>query len=423
MRTKLLAVFCFTTLLIFLTFGCNKKDQGHQSSNGLSPQVHYLNKPLIQEAQQWFILRKPNILGEKVAARTYNFGDYKVQWDSASTLEDENFEIVECPVWFVHSPGFKMREEKQSEDSITPFAITKLIVLKSKLTDSMHSVFMNVVSADDNVINISYKSENSHFTGYVFFTTLRGEFINGWAYRDGKIVRQSSGEPSAGKAKAPTEGDNGGEKCYVIVTTWYIRDCIEYYNGYTTCGEWNYLETTYQNYCLYTGGGGGSGGSGGYDDTKDPESNLNGIESICKKSFSFNKYIETSNGVGGWQVAGVKNIHMNIVDFSTGNVVILPLPPIYFGLPVVRSNGDFYSTSTASGIAADAVEWAEQKVMEYYHSIGGSLNVVGMTTYYRNKINEYMQTKGGSAGLSPGSFTNVPLTEAVYSGFFGFNCN
>jgi hypothetical protein len=43
--------------------------------------------------------------------------------------------------------------------------------------------------------------------------------------------------------------------------------------------------------------------------------------------------------------------------------------------------------------AADAAEFAEQKVMEKYHSLGGNLNVVGMSLFYRQKINEYMQGK------------------------------
>lgn len=140
-----------------------------------------------------------------------------------------------------------------------------------------------------------------------------------------------------------------------------------------------------------------------------PGVNLNGESNICKSSFKFKKYIDILNGIGGWQVAGTKDIHMNIVDLVTKRAIKLSLPTIYFGLPVIRTNGEFYSTNTAAGIAADAVIYAEREVMARYHSVGGTLDVVGMTLLYRQKINEFMQTKGGSATLTPGS--NINVTE------------
>lgn len=50
---------------------------------------------------------------------------------------------------------------------------------------------------------------------------------------------------------------------------------------------------------------------------------------------------------------------MNIVDLTTYQAVPLNLPTIYFGLPVIRSSGEYYSSDAAAGIAADAVEYAE----------------------------------------------------------------
>lgn len=130
---------------------------------------------------------------------------------------------------------------------------------------------------------------------------------------------------------------------------------------------------------------------------------------ICKKSFKFKKYIEPTNGVGGWQVSGTKDIHMNIVDFNTRKAVRITLPTMYFGLPVIRSNGEYYSSNRAAEISADAVGWAESEVMARYHALGGTLDVVGMTLYFRQKINEKMQSYAGSATLQPGS--GIVVTE------------
>jgi hypothetical protein len=114
-------------------------------------------------------------------------------------------------------------------------------------------------------------------------------------------------------------------------------------------------------------------------------------------------------------VAGTTDIHMNIIDFITRKAVRITLPTMYFGLPVYRSNGDYYSTSTAAEIAANAVEYAELEVMNRYHALGGTLDVVGMTLYFRQKVNEKMQSYAGSATLQPGSgITVTDFGEASY---------
>ncbi len=98
---------------------------------------------------------------------------------------------------------------------------------------------------------------------------------------------------------------------------------------------------------------------------------------------------------------------MNVIDLTTREVVNITLPTMFFGLPKVRSNGDFYSASYGQSISAAAVGYAEGKVMEMYHNTGGAIDRAGMSTYFRQQINSYMQSYGGSAGLSPGSNINV----------------
>jgi hypothetical protein len=107
---------------------------------------------------------------------------------------------------------------------------------------------------------------------------------------------------------------------------------------------------------------------------------------------------------------------MNIVDLTTKRMIRLQLPTMYFGLPVLRANGEFYSTTTAAKIAKDAVEWAEDQVMIRYHQLGGTLDAVGMTLLLRQKINEHMQMSGGKASLLPSA--GVVITDfgtATYS--------
>ena len=130
---------------------------------------------------------------------------------------------------------------------------------------------------------------------------------------------------------------------------------------------------------------------------------------ICKKSFKFKKYIEPTGGVGGWQVAGTKDIHFNVVDLVTRKAIRVGLPTIYFGLPVIRMNGDYYSTNRAAEIAKGAVEWAEGETYNRYLLLGGSVDVVGLSLYFRQKIHEYMTQYFGMATLQPGS--NIIVTD------------
>jgi len=147
------------------------------------------------------------------------------------------------------------------------------------------------------------------------------------------------------------------------------------------------------------------------------------VKDICTKSFKFTRILNSGEGGGGWQVAGVSNIHMNIVDLVTRKGVRIQLPNIYFGLPVLRANGDFYSVSYAANISAMCVAKAEKSIMEMYHSNpGGGLNMVAMSLVFRQKIDEQMRMFGGVATLSPGFKILVSPQPAVYSGILGMNC-
>jgi hypothetical protein len=155
---------------------------------------------------------------------------------------------------------------------------------------------------------------------------------------------------------------------------------------------------------------------------------INSPTDICKASFSFTRIFSAKVGEldGSWQVAAVSGIRMNIVDTKTGEVLPLRLKTIYFGLPVLRKGGQFYSSNYAQSIAARCVTNAEKNVMDLYHKnpIVSGLNIIGLTGYFREQINAQMQKFGGSATLSSpmGIDTSIPLNEASYSGIFGFGC-
>jgi hypothetical protein len=80
---------------------------------------------------------------------------------------------------------------------IKPVRKNLLLVSKSKNTGQVKAVLMHVVSKNSTGEEVSYKPMNSHFSGFIFFTSLEGNYINGWQYENGTIVRRRKGESTA----------------------------------------------------------------------------------------------------------------------------------------------------------------------------------------------------------------------------------
>lgn len=268
MRCKsLLAFIFFIGTAIILNFGCKKEDRSPVQVSQSKSKSKERNSALIEKSKALFNAQRNN---SSIAARS-RYGNYAVLWDSAWTTSQGEHSIVQCPLKFPQEPGFIMLRDDQDSSGITPEAKIRLVIVQNNSDSSMRIFLMNVVSSDDRYPDIEYMVTGTNFSGYVFFTNLIGEFVNGWVYEDGVVTRASKIENRmSGKAKAPGEGGGGGEECYTVVTYWFTRDCIEYWNGYIDCDKWEYLETTYQTYCLLTGGGGG-GGLGGFEDKDEPE--------------------------------------------------------------------------------------------------------------------------------------------------------
>jgi hypothetical protein len=221
---RLLTVVVFG---LFLFISCNKNQEqltvNEFDQSGFS----------IAEAKQWYTNNtnyKQSNFGSKTDSK---IGKFSPLWGQSVSGSDKNYEVVETPLNFDHTPGFSL--SSNSANSIN--GITRLLVLKNKRSGEILSALMHIFSnsgiADK---NISYSKIPEAFTGNIFFTDLTGAFINGWLYEDGKIVRKSNKQINAanlaGKVLPPEES------CQTVETLWFERDCIEYYNGNYECGSW-----------------------------------------------------------------------------------------------------------------------------------------------------------------------------------------
>jgi hypothetical protein len=143
---------------------------------------------------------------------------------------------------------------------------------------------------------ITYSNIGKYFSGYIFFTDVNGEFINGWRYENGTITKQckrvQSSTNVAAKALPPDQD------CETVEVRWYEQDCNYYTDGSVDCTDWYYIGSTYETEC--TGGGGGDGGGideGGVDDWGYPTANWH----LCG-SYNFqtvgNSYTTSLTGLG-----------------------------------------------------------------------------------------------------------------------------
>lgn len=253
MTKKLILLSTALLTCLFFFFSCNKESQTNKlietDKNSFS----------VSEAKSWYVnnsSQQPNSPMAKTNAKKIN--NFYPQWDRAITANDKNYEIVECPLKFDTHPGFIISTNGNSNNNNNVHGITRLLILKNKKNGSIRSALMNIYSAsgeDDSTI--TYSNKGKHFSGYVFFTDISGEFINGWLYNDGIITKQSKRElsstNSAARAMPPAED------CETFETMWYEQDCNYYTDGSFECTDWYYIGSTYETYCTEEGGGGGGG--------------------------------------------------------------------------------------------------------------------------------------------------------------------
>ncbi|MET3880145.1 hypothetical protein [Chitinophaga sp. OAE865] len=152
-----------------------------------------------------------------------------------------------------------------------------------------------------------------------------------------------------------------------------------------------------------------------------------GVLQICSKSFKFSKVIDLdAQGKGGWQIAAVMGIHMNLLDSRGQARIISPGPVLYFGFPVIRKDGTFYSKDKAAEMAVEIDKLALGDVMQYYELNRVDIDWEGMNVAYRKALNKYAEQKGGKVTITPGlgnSIGDITPSVAQYSGVFGWNCD
>lgn len=232
----------FPAFFAFLLFAC-KKNLDQQAN------VPANNSFTVSEAKSWFNTTNQNQKSLSASKKNSNsFLKFRPLWEKAINDEDDKFFIVESPIIFDQAAGYLIGNRDESKVN----SVARLLVLKSKQSGEVFSVLMHIYSDDGKPMHdITYTRRDKNFTGHIFFTDMGEEFVNGWQYKNGKIVKRSGKSAGNGHVSRMVEPDEG---CSEIEFRVYKRTCF-YDGGDETCTSWEYQYSFYGPYCSGTGTG------------------------------------------------------------------------------------------------------------------------------------------------------------------------
>lgn len=184
------------------------------------------------EAQQWY---ESNY--EPVVTTRTNYNDsilcmMKPDWKHAKELNRQRYEVVELPIMV--KGGYIILDEETAQEwtpEIKDKAIrntAKIVIERDKNTGRTRGFVMIFVGSHKYLKKTKTMGKNTYlyreqdFDGSVLFYELNGTFVNGWGYKDGKIVTSIS----------PKLPKDAGEENTGPETRAMIKDCHDH--CYTT---------------------------------------------------------------------------------------------------------------------------------------------------------------------------------------------
>lgn len=411
--------------VVLLIAACVKKDSAPNSSQ---------EQTLIEEAKEHFIydVSITEGMGAATTGSKHHYLQKTPRWEFASVERLNSVNTVVVPIAFYDTTHSVKMIGKDAKLPLSNIAFM-LVYHNPKKGNELTTELMYIIP--------DKSSTPKKFSGTTIIEQWDGTILRGYQHLGDAVSRLSvENSPNVTYAR--------GTVCETI--DWYTCTHVGNYPEYC---QYNYSSTR----CIELPDGGSSGsnsgdpgggmpsgtGSGRVDANGNPVytppstgggPSRAGIEpygmlQICSKSFKFSKVIELdASGKGGWQIAAVMGMHMNLIDSRTPGIpkAVSPGPVVYFGFPVVRKDGTFYSKETAAQMAVDIDKLALGDLMRIYELNRANLDWEGMNVEYRKALNKYAEQKGGKVTLTPGlgnSIGDITPSIAKYSGILGWNCD
>ncbi|MCD8555685.1 MAG: hypothetical protein LRY59_03430 [Bacteroides graminisolvens] len=196
----------------------------------------------IATAQQWYTETQNPIAQMGASTRSGGTKTFvKPNWDSGKESNRGRYEVVETPLKTRGGHLLMDGETAIKFDELNPDKsirnTAKMVIMKDLETDEIRSFIMifvgsyNYLKTTKNMGRNTYLYREPDFDGAVFFYGLDGQFINGWKYKEGKIVATIS------KASI-------NQNTPMIGTRALVADCTEYCYTYLdqVCDDYSYWE-------------------------------------------------------------------------------------------------------------------------------------------------------------------------------------
>ena len=251
-------------LLLFLCFNRCEKNPAIEESGKRSDQF------TVEQAEAWFGTEWTGAVSLKSGSIEKARIGIKPDWCNGFTSQNSEVDVVEVSLLVQGSFGFS--DEASYDDWETTKnpkminSLTRMIFLKYKKDGHIDQFLMTIVGNkeyhdknDGRLSDNNYLTREKHFSGYLFYHDLTGNFVNGWKYEKGELVAKStitSGDKLPVQLKmASTCITTTINSTYVQCTDWYSDSNYNQYLG-TSCGI-VYTATSISTECpsYFTGNG------------------------------------------------------------------------------------------------------------------------------------------------------------------------
>lgn len=226
----------------------------------------------ITQAKVWYESSYPSSVSTNSSLVTQSLnGNYdlskliKPDWQHAESYIAGNKNVIEIPV----DPAAKFNSTVKIGNSVLNKAYSRSYYLL--LNDGKkYEAYILTIFADSAYVkndlsklaHNTYRKQDADFSGLAIYFTPKGDYLGGYAYKNGQLVtpatttQQTGGQKTQSVSNGNLKPDNMVETC----EDWYQQITIYYQDGTSTVGPWTFWGTV----CTSSvDGGGGSGTSGG----------------------------------------------------------------------------------------------------------------------------------------------------------------
>ena len=153
-------------------------------------------------AKEWYELKRPDESSFIEIGLNKSPLEVKPDWEKATVSSNAKERVVETYLYMKGGLIFGLPETKQKFDEtgdkryMNTSSYTRLVIKTRLDNGETDGFFMSVVSSVEYLEltdfkpfgKVGYIDRDKRFSGQIKFHNLDGEFVNGWVYKNGKIV-------------------------------------------------------------------------------------------------------------------------------------------------------------------------------------------------------------------------------------------